>query len=883
MSLWSRIANVFRDARLNRELDEEFESHIAEAVENGRDPEEARRAFGSLLRHRERSRDWKLVTLLDSLRHDALFGWRQLWKNKAVSGAAILSLALAIGACTSAFRLIDAILLRLLPVADPDRLFYLVDHYTGRDGKLKADNTFDYPAFRELRKSVTGTAELMAISGASSNGLTFGSDDEMEKFHRQYVSGWTFESFGLKPAIGRLLTRADDQNPGAHPVAVISYEYWQRRFGRDPKAVGRKFRLGNDLYEIVGVVQEGFTGTETGTLTDVFVPTMMNTRAIGNPNWGWFRTWVRVNPGVSPETVRQQLRATLSANRKDRIKLWPPGSTQQQIDEYVAANLTLESAAAGVSGLQSEYRQSLLILACVVGLVLLIATANVANLLTAQAAARSREMALRVSIGAGRWRLVQLVMIEGLLLTVLATVLGAAFAWWSAPLVVGMIHTPDEQLRLVLPTDWRVLGFGIALSLTVTLLFGLAPALRASGVKPMSALKGGENPHSRRRFMHALVAAQVAFCFIVHFFCGLFVATFERMSNRPTGFNSDRVLLLETVTKTKQPGLVWTQLADQLRGAPGVETLALASWPLMGGNIWGDDIWVGGRPMGGEGAYFLAVSPHWLNAMQIRLLEGRDFRPGDTFPGTVMVNEAFARTYFPAQSALEGSFGIIAEKKLRENSIAGIVSDATYYSMREPVHPTVYVPFGATPGPEPGIDWATLVVRTSTKDPLAPAPLLRGKIKELRSDFRVSDIRTQTELVRAQTIRERLLATLSLFFATVALLLAAVGLYGVLNYSILQRRREIGIRMALGARAPDVVRRVTIDIFAMLVVGAGAGLAAGVGLERYVDTLLYQVNATDPAMLALPALTIFLAATLAAIPPVLTAVRIDPATMLRSE
>ena len=342
--------------------------------------------------------------------------------------------------------------------------------------------------------------------------LTYRTDQEMEKAHLQYVSGWMFGAFGLRPALGRLFTENDDLKPGAHPYAVISYDYWKRRFGADPNAVGRTFRLGSkelfagpgagdNVYEIVGVAARPFTGTETGTVTDIFLPTMMHPGAV-HDDWSWMRTLASLKPGVAVEPVRAKLDATSRAFEENRMK-GLIGWSKQDIAKFLGQKVVLDPAAAGTSGLQADYRRGLAALGVLVGLVLLIACANVANLMTAQAAARAREMALRVSIGAGRWRLVQLVLVESAVLGFLAAAAGGLFAWWSAPFVVSRINPPDNPARLALPADWRVLGFGLALTLGVTLLFGLAPALRASGIKPMTTLQGGSDPHARRRLMHA--------------------------------------------------------------------------------------------------------------------------------------------------------------------------------------------------------------------------------------------------------------------------------------------------------------------------------------------------------------------------------------------
>jgi predicted permease len=884
MSLWSRIANVLRGERLNREIDEELESHIEEAIAQGRDPGEARRALGSTLRHREGSRDVRLVAWLESLRSDAIFGWRQLNKTKVTSLAAILSLALAIGACTSAFRLIDALLLRPLPVSNPERLYDLSRQGIGPEGTPQTFDGWAYPDFQLMRAAVKDQAELFAVSYAEPVDLTYKSDQEMEKAYLQYVSGWMFSTLGLRPALGRVFTENDDLKPGGHPYAVLSHDYWTHRFGQDPKVIGRTFRMGNELYEIAGVAEAPFTGTEPGMMVDIFVPTMMHPGAT-HKDWTWHRTLAVVKPGATLEPIRQKLEATSYAFEAERAKGFH-GMRQEDIDSFLNQRLLLEPAATGVSDLQSETRRPLAILGVLVGLVLLIACANVANLMTAQASARTREMAVRVSIGGGRWRLVQLVLVQSAWLALLAAAIGSLFAWWSGPFVVSMINPPDNPARLVLPADWRVLGFGLAVALGVTLLFGLAPALRASAVNPVSALKGGEDPHSKRRLIHALIAVQVAFCFLVLFVAGLFVTTFQRLSHQPTGFSADRLLVVDTVAKSPQPVEFWEQAAEHLRGLQGVETVALTDSPLLGGSSWNNFISVNGGPPNGVLSYMRAVSPGWLDAMKIQLIDGRDFLPNDTHPGAALVNETFAKTYFDGVDPVGKAFDLNMDEGLRlRYEIVGLVGDVRYKSLREPILPQFYVPFRSIDktGQLGKRGAGILLVRTSGLNPRALAAVLRQEVPRARPEFRVSRIRTQLEINRAHTVRERLLATLALFFAIVALLLAGVGLYGVLHYSVLQRRREIGIRIAVGAQAGGVARLVTMDVFAMVLLGAVAGVGLGMLSVRYVESLFYQVRATDLQMLALPSLAILAGALLAALRPVMQAVRIDPASMLRAE
>jgi len=434
---------------------------------------------------------------------------------------------------------------------------------------------------------------------------------------------------------------------------------------------------------------------------------------------------------------------------------------------------------------------------------------------------------------------------------------------------------------LFLPADWRVLGFGLALTLGVTLLFGLAPALRASTVKLATALKGGSDPRSRRRLMHALIGLQVAFCFLVLFVAGLFAATFDRLSHRSTGFSAERILTLETVAQRAQLPAFWNQVAEHLRAVSGVEKVALAGGPLLGGGAWNGFVSINGAPPGPVLVYFMNISPGWVDAMKIPLIDGRDFRASDTSPGVAIISETFAKQFFNGENPLGKSFA----KGRSRYQVVGVVRDAPYRNMREAILPVAYVPFNAIDanGAPQAIRAGTFIVCSSGSSPLARASILRREVPRARSEFRVSNIRTQAELVAAQTVRERLLAMLALFFAAVALLLAGIGLYGVLDYSVLQRRREIGIRMAIGAQAGDIARRVTADVFAMVLVGAVAGLTLGIASVRYIETLLYQVKPTDIVMLAFPSFTIVATALLAALPAVIRAVRIDPVTMLRVE
>ena len=578
MSWVSRFVNVWRRDTVTRDIDEELESHLQEALEHGRGVHEARAALGPALRWREESRDIKLITWLESLLADVRFGWRQLTKNAVASAAAILPLALAIGACGAAFRIADAMLWRPLPVDGADRLFLVSREGMTPEGTFQRFDNCEYPLFRRMREAVDGQAELVAISPAARTDATFGGDADLEKVYRQYVSGWMFDVFGVRPGLGRVLTANDDRIPGAHPVAVLSHDFWTRRFAQDPAVVGRVVRFDRATFEIVGVADRQFTGTDPGNVTDIFVPSMMNPN-VGEMNTQWTRAFALVAPGVSVESLRDRLQAIFRAFQTERAATFT-GMMRRRIDEIVNRGLVIESAATGASSLKRANEWPLVAVGLLAFVVLLVACTTVANLMTARAAAREREMALRVSIGAGRWRLVQLVLLESAWVAFLASALGAALAWWSAPLLVSRINPPDDPARLVLPADWRVAAFCIATTIGVTCLLGLLPACRASLVKPAGALKGGAAV-SRRRLMHALVGAQAAFCMLVLFIAALVVATFVRLTGQPLGFAADRLLTIELVAQPAQPSNVWQQIAGDLRAVPGVDSVGVASHAML--------------------------------------------------------------------------------------------------------------------------------------------------------------------------------------------------------------------------------------------------------------------------------------------------------------
>jgi putative ABC transport system permease protein len=889
--LWATFGRTRPDRDLERELQSHLELAADDAQRRGAPPQQAARTVrlraGAVSQAMDALRDQGRVPWLDALRSDVVFGWRQLNKHRAASSAAVLSLGLAIGATTAAFRLVDAVLLRPLPVAEPDRLFVVTTTFVDADKRPDDRDDFDYPTYRDFLRAAGERADLMVIGLAARQPALFGTpQDEPETVIRQFLSGNVFGTFGLQPAAGRLLTPADDTTPGAHPVAVLSHDYWTRRFNRDPGIVGRTFRWGSRPLEVVGVAPEGFTGTEPGTVTDLFLPAMMNAEAIDSPGWSWFRIWVRPKPGISAEQVRQVLQARYRSGQERRVQSLPADTPKERIDAFLDEDVRLVPAGAGISALQKTFRRPLLIVTALAAIVLLVACVNVANLLTAQAIARTREMALRIAIGAGRWRLIQLVLIESALLAVLASAAGAMLASWSAPLIVSMLAPIERPIRVILDVDWRVIGFGVILTLAVASLFGVAPALRASAVEPLGALKGASDPHAHSRLMTWSIAGQIAFCVFLLFAAGLFIGTFDRLLNQPLGFTHRNVILLQIESRARQPAGVWTAVTDHLRQVPGVEAAAFAGWAPLSGNRWRAAVRVDGGRFEGSSPYFLEVAPAYFDTLRIDIVRGRDFRAGDPqsrlgpqqqpLAGLGIGNEAFARRYFNGADPVGKHVNVRQDKDVETPmEIIGLVRDAAYFSVREPMQPTVYVPAEVRNN-------GAILVRTSG-DPTALAATLRREVSRVRSDLRVRAAEPLSAFVRQQMIRERLLATLSSFFGFVALLLAGIGLYGVLNYAVVRQWREIGIRLALGARASHLVKRVTVRM--LIVVGAGAfvGLGAGVAVGPVVQALLFHVTPTDPLSLIAPILALAIVSAVAALPPAIRAVRIDPVTTLRTE
>jgi putative ABC transport system permease protein len=893
MSWLSRVLNAVRPSGVDRALDDEMTFHIEcrirDLVATGMTREAAaamaRRQFGNRLLLREQSRDVKLLPSLDSLLRDVRLGARMLLKNRLVTAAAILSLSLALGACMAAFSLVDALILRPLPVHQPERLIYLT--YPGTNPDTAEDDVFSDPAFSRLRDAGRGRVDLFAMSYPNKPRVTFDvGSGEREMVRAQFVSGDAFERLGVSPAAGRVLTMEDDLRPGGHPVAVLSHAFWMQRFGGDRGIVGRWLVVHGAKeerqFQIIGVTEPRFSGIEPGYSTDVWMPyAMQNPSAFGNGTYRTLRVIGRLKDDVVVEQVHGVLQAAFTNLRRDDVvNTFAANTPTDRVTRFINAPLHVRSAATGPSSLRARFQRSLWVLSVIAALMLLIAGSNVANLFLARIAAREDEMSLRLSLGAGRGRLVQQMLIESTIVVGVSCLIGVMFATVAAPAVVGMLRSADDPVLLDLRVDWRFVAFISGMTLLSGALLGLAPALRASRVAPMVALKAkGGRMSSRARAMRPFVVIQVAFSLIVLFVGGLLVRSFVTLTSVNPGFVSDVLIVswepVQRIESNQQRAAV-LQVLDRLRDLRGVAAASAAEFDVLG-RPWRNEIPVPGTAREAIEVTMAPVTPGYFETMQIPLLAGRNFARADfdrDDPTAVIVNESFAKRYFGREPAVGRLFDARFGRTRTPNEVLGVVADVRY-DLRKPPAPTIYMLL-------PLDSFRSLQIRVAG-DAETIVARLREEVRAATPLLRVTSVTSQAALVHRTVVRERLLALLSGFFSLIGLVLTAVGLYGTLSYAVVQRTREIGIRVALGAPALGAVRSVLTDSAITTLIGAACGVAGGLYAARFVKAMLFEVTPLDVSSLALPLGTLLLAALVAAAVPAWRAARIDPVIALRSE
>jgi predicted permease len=890
MSWLSRFVSVIRSDRLNRDLDDEMRFHLDARTEEyakaGLSIEEARaqarRQFGSPALLRDASRDIKLLPRLESILRDVSFATRLWRRNKLVTGAALVSLSLAVGACTAAFSLIDALILRMLPVDDPQALIYVALRVPTEDRDGLA---FNYPLFREMRVASSRQVRLFALSDQAKRDAVFDDRGHAEKVYAQWVSGEAFAILGVKPALGRVLASTDDINPGQHPVAVLSYDFWTRRFGRHPDVLGRWVTIREKPLHIVGVAAKGFTGVEPGIMTDVWAPTMMwNDRAIADSGTRWFRIWGRMQAGVAQEQARTVLQTVFTGFAREQAASRPEESPDR-LNQLLNTRVHLRSAATGPSGLRQDFARALWVLGAIAALVLLIAAINVASLLVARAAARQREMALRTSIGAGRGRLIQQAVIESGLLALTSCALGAVLSVVATPKLVAMISTSWTTVRLDVQPDWRIVLFLGAVSIFVMFVFGLAPALRAAAVPPADALRSGGGRHATAvGSFRPLVAAQIAFSFVVLFAGGLCLTSFVKLVRTDLGFDASNMVLVNVTASSpgqnQEPPLApWIALLERLEHTPGIESASLSRWGLFTGSGRNKSVRMPGRPVDAYTPWYMPVSPGFLRTMRIPLVAGRDLQWRDfvpDLPTAVIVNESFAKRYFPGESAIgKRFFRIDGGATMVAQEVVGVAKDAKYTDLREPAPPTVYDPYRPQ-------NVAAIQVRTRLDMDTLMTTLL-AEVPRAHAAFRLGDVTPQSTIVNNHLVRDRALAVLSAFFSLVAIVLVVVGVYGLLSYTVLQRTREIGIRLALGAQRAQIVALVLWGIGGLTLIGLVLGGIGAALTGRFMTTLLFDVTPSDMWSIAAPLICLLVACAVAAVLPAHRAARIAPATALTVE
>ena len=831
-----------------------------------------------------------------TLTSDLRLALRGLRRNPLFAAVAILSLALGIGANTAIFTLLDQMLLRKLPVKAPDELVMLYQQGSHM-GSNMGTRMHSYPLYQDLQSRAEPLAEVLCRRLVEAS---ISIDNRTERIQAEMVSGNYFTMLGVKPALGRVFnSEEDDRLYQGHPVAVLGYDYWVNRFSRDPGVIGKKILVNNSPMTIVGVSAAGFAGIDPAVAPQIRVPVQM--KPVMVPTWSWVHMdnrrsrWVqvfgRLKPGYTVESARAPLQGLFTQIRAYEMTLpaakdWSAYSRER----FMQGQLLVESAAMGFSFLRNEFSTALMVLMCMVGLVLLIACANVANLLIARGFMRQKEIAVRLSLGASRRRLVKQLLVESLLLSFLGGLAGLALALVLTRGLLALIPVEGQPLLIDAAPDGRILAFTFGLTFATGIVFGLLPALRASRPDPWTTLKdtvGSIAGTGGSLFLRkGLVTAQVALSFLLLFGSGLFVRSLQNLKTTDTGVALDNL-----VTFQLSPDLngydvprrsnLYQELLDRLRTTPGITDAGLAAVPILSGDEWDNYMSVEGhRPADGENmqAFMNAVSPGYFATMKIPLLEGRDFRRSDLAEEwkVAIVNRRFAEHFFKGTSAVGKRIGNGGGPTAKLNiEIIGVVADSLYEGPREGVRRQVFVPNGGTGS-------AAFYVRTTTASSSA-YNLIRNEVKGLDSALPLYSVKTLAGQLDETLLSDRLIALLSGGFGLLATVLASVGLYGVMAFVVARRRKELGIRLALGAQPGRVIWTVMREVVVLLAIGLAVGVPAALALGRYVSAQLYGIEPNDPLIAGTTVALLSVVSAAAGLIPAHRASRIDPILALRYE
>ncbi len=847
-------------------------------------------------------------TVMGSIAHDIRYGLRLLFRDKAFTAVAVLSLALGIGANVAIFSLVDTVLLKRLPVKKPQELILFdwvsgpklmagsVNGNLGKDDQgLTTSTSFPYGSFTQFRDRAETLSDVFAFSDLDQ--LNINVDGQAEMASGQVVSGGYFKGLGVTPVLGRAINDEDDQ-PASEPVAVISYRYWQRRFGLDQAAIGKTISMNSAPFVIVGVTPRGFEGTlQVGNSPDFTIPISKEPLVdIGAPmlsdhgSW-WLRIMGRLKPGANSEQARASLESLFQQSAIDERKLAEASNPPQSHEEPDMPILRATSGSQGLNEERSTYIEPLSILGAVVGLVLLIACANVANLLLARGATRQKEMAVRLALGAGKMRIIRQLLTESILIASVGGALGVLLAYWGKDVLLTLRPWGGAAMDIDLKLDLRVLSFALGISILTGIVFGVVPALRAAKVDLTPALKETSRSvigRSRFGLTKALVIVQVALSLVLLAGAGLLVQTLRNLNNIDVGFNTRNLLLFKISPrlsgyKTNQITELYSRMLERIDAIPGVSGATISRHALLSRSASIDIAYVDGKPAPGsrDYTYVQRVSSNFFETMEIPLVMGRGLSEQDDERAAkvAVINQAMVRKYFPDENPIGEHFGFDA-KHSRDIEIVGVAKDAKYSFLRGQIPPTVYFPYKQQTSSFGGL--MNFEVRTQG-DPTALVPAIRGAVAEIDRNLPIFDLKTQTRQVDELLAEERLFATLSSFFGLLATALACIGLYGVMSYTVAQRTNEIGIRMALGATSSRVTVLVMRETMVLVVVGVLVGLGVTLATTRLIESMLYGLAPTDPLTISSAVMLMVIVAGLAGYIPARRAARVDPMVALRYE